>query len=59
VLILLARGLTNKQIAAELVISERTAKFHVSSLLSKFGASNRTEVVAIAAQQGLVELSQD
>jgi DNA-binding NarL/FixJ family response regulator len=58
VLILLARGLTNKQIAAELVISERTAKFHVSSLLSKFGASNRTEVVAIAAQQGLVDLSQ-
>jgi DNA-binding NarL/FixJ family response regulator len=51
----LARGLQNKEIAAELVISERTVKFHVSSILSKLGAGNRTEAVTMALQQGLVE----
>lgn len=56
VLHLLARGLQNKEIAATLDISERTAKFHVSSIMSKLGAGNRTETVAIAAQQGLIEL---
>lgn len=52
----LARGLTNKQIAADLVITERTVKFHVSTILDKLGAGNRTEVVRIAARQGLVDL---
>ena len=56
VLALLAVGATNKEIAARLVISERTAKFHVSSILSKLGAGIRTEAVSIAAQQGLVDL---
>lgn len=56
VLALLAQGLQNKEIAAGLVISERTVKFHVSSILSKLGASNRTEAVAMAAQQGLVDM---
>jgi DNA-binding NarL/FixJ family response regulator len=57
VLRLLAQGWQNKEIAAELVISQRTVKFHVSSIMGKLGAGNRTEAVAIAAQQGLVELS--
>lgn len=56
VLRLLAHGRANKEIAAELVISERTVKFHVSSILSKLGASNRTEAVRLAVQRGLVAL---
>lgn len=56
VLRLLAQGLQNKEIAAELIISERTVKFHVSSILSKLDAGNRTEAVTIAVQHGLVEL---
>lgn len=56
VLQLLARGLQNKEIATELSISERTVKFHISALLNKFSAGNRTELVARATQQGLVRL---
>jgi DNA-binding NarL/FixJ family response regulator len=52
----LAQGLQNKEIAAELVITERTVKFYVSSILSKLGAGNRTEAVTIAVQKGLVKL---
>lgn len=53
---LLAQGKTNKEISETLVVTERTIKFHVSSILGKLGASNRTEAVKIAAQQGLVKL---
>lgn len=56
VLTLLAQGMPNKEIAAQLVISERTAKFHVSSIMGKLGATNRTEAVALAAQKGLITL---
>ncbi len=52
----LARGLGNKQIAAALRISERTVKFHVSSVFTKLGAANRTEAVTRAAQAGLITL---
>jgi len=54
VLKLLAEGKRNKEIASTLFISERTVKFHVSSLLQKFEADNRTEVVKIAIGEGLV-----
>lgn len=56
VLQLMAQGLQNKEIAAKLVISERTVKFHVSSILAKLGAGNRTEAVKIAAHRGIVDL---
>jgi DNA-binding NarL/FixJ family response regulator len=55
VLRLLAQGQQNKEIAATLAISERTVKFHVSTILEKLGAGNRTEAVARATQQGLVK----
>jgi DNA-binding NarL/FixJ family response regulator len=54
VLRLLMRGLQNKEIAHELVVTERTVKFHVSSILMKLGAGNRTEAVAIATKQGII-----
>lgn len=57
VLHLLAQGLPNKEIAAQLVISERTVKFHVSSIMGKLGATNRTEAVSLAAQRGLLSQS--
>ncbi len=53
----LAQGLQNKEIAAKLVISERTVKFHVSAILGKLDAGNRTEAVALAAQRGLIDMS--
>ncbi len=56
VLRLLSDGQTNKEIARALFITERTVKFHVSSILGKLGAGNRTEAVRIAAQHGLVDL---
>ena len=54
VLRLVARGQSNKEIAAKLRISERTAKFHVTAILNKLGAENRAQAVAIAAQRRLV-----
>ena len=52
----LARGRSNKQIAASLGVSERTVKFHVSTLFTKLGATNRTEAVTRAIQAGLASL---
>ena len=56
VLRLLAQGLQNKEIALELGIRERTAKFHVSTILAKLHAANRVEAVRAAVQQGLVDI---
>ncbi len=53
----LAQGKLNKEIAAGLNISERTVKFHVSAILGKLGAGNRTEAVTLAAQRGLINLA--
>ena len=54
VLSLVASGLANKEIAARLSISERTVKFHVSAVLSKLGAKNRTQAVRLAREMGVV-----
>lgn len=56
VLRLMAEGKTNKEIAAQLAITERTVKFHVGAILGKLGAGNRTEAVHRAAQLGWVKL---
>jgi two-component system, NarL family, response regulator LiaR len=51
----IASGRTNREIAELLFISERTVKFHVSSILHKLGAANRTEAVNLATQRGWIE----
>jgi NarL family two-component system response regulator LiaR len=55
VLALMVEGLSNPDIAKRLVVSRSTVKFHVSSVLSKLGASSRTEAVAVAIQNHLVD----
>jgi len=54
VLALLAEGLPTKQIAHALGITERTVKFHVASLFTKLGATNRAQAVALAARHNLL-----
>ena len=54
VLALMVEGLNNPEIAARLVVSQSTVKFHVSSILSKLGVTGRTEAVALAVQHHLV-----
>lgn len=56
VLALLAEGLSNKEIAGKLEISEHTAKFHVNSILQKMGAQKRVEAVVRAARLGIIDL---
>ena len=55
VLRLLALGRTNRQIGEELFISGKTASVHVSNILGKLGAAGRTEAVALAYREGLIE----
>jgi DNA-binding NarL/FixJ family response regulator len=56
VLLLISEGLHNSEIAGRLFVTERTVKFHVSSILAKLGADNRTEAVAVAARRGLIRM---
>jgi DNA-binding NarL/FixJ family response regulator len=51
---LLAEGLSNKEIAAELWLSDRTVERHITGLYRKIGAQRRTEATAFAVRHGLV-----
>jgi DNA-binding NarL/FixJ family response regulator len=53
VLVLVAQGLSNQQIADALVISERTARRHVSNILSKLGVASRTQAALLAVREGI------
>ena len=57
VLRLAARGLTNKQIGAELAISDRTVQNHLANIYAKLGVASRTEAVTAALQRGLIQLN--
>jgi DNA-binding NarL/FixJ family response regulator len=52
----LSDGLSNKEIAGKMGISDHTVKFHVNAILQKLGASTRTEAVVRAARRGLITL---
>lgn len=56
VLALVARGLSNQEIAAQLVIGERTVRTHVSNILSKLHLANRTQAALYAQREGLAHL---
>lgn len=55
ILALLATGLTNKQIAAEMFLVEKTVRNHVTRILAKLGVQRRTQAALIAAREGLVD----
>jgi two-component system, NarL family, response regulator LiaR len=57
VLILIAQGRSNKRIALELGISEKTVKTHVGHVLAKLGVTDRTQAAVLAVQEGLVSRS--
>jgi DNA-binding NarL/FixJ family response regulator len=54
VLVLVARGETNKEIGRHLGISERTARTHVSNILGKLGLASRTQAALYAVREGIV-----
>lgn len=56
VLKLVARGLSNKEVAAALTISETTVKTHLRAIFAKLGVLSRTEAIATASRRGLVQL---
>lgn len=56
ILRLLAEGISNKEIAARLAISEHTVKFHITGIMAKLGAGTRTEAVTTGLRQGLILL---
>ena len=56
VLSLIAAGKSNREVAAQLTISEETAKTHVRNILAKLGANDRTHAVTLALQRGIIHL---
>lgn len=56
VLVLLADGVGNREIASRLGISEHTVKFHLSAIFGKLGATTRTEAVRRALRYGLIDI---
>jgi two-component system NarL family response regulator len=56
VLALIVKGNSNKEIAAALNISEATVKTHINNILSKLGASDRTQAATMALQRGIIHL---
>jgi two-component system NarL family response regulator len=56
VLALIVKGNSNKEIAAALTISEATVKTHINNILSKLGASDRTQAATMALQRGIIHL---
>ena len=59
ILRLVARGLSNQQIAEELIISERTARTHISNILAKLHLANRTQAALFALRQGIARLDEE
>jgi DNA-binding NarL/FixJ family response regulator len=55
VLALVAKGLSNQEIADSLVISERTARTHVSNILGKLGVASRTQAALLAIREGIAQ----
>jgi DNA-binding NarL/FixJ family response regulator len=58
VLVLVARGETNKEIGRHLGISERTARTHVSNILGKLGLASRTQAALYAVREGIVSAAE-
>ena len=58
VLLLAARGLSGKEIAAKLFISERTVQTHLASIYDKLGAKNKTEAMLLAIKYGIVTIEE-
>ena len=56
VLVMMADGLSNKEISSRLAISTHTVKFHISSILGKLGAGSRTEAVSIGIRSGRIAI---
>ena len=58
VLRMVSRGLTNNEIAEQLVVSERTVRTHISNILGKLHLANRTQAALYALRQGIASLDE-